>query len=544
MADWGDWDYTAGNGMRVGLDGAFGSVSNTSSKATVVVEYWTDNQLSYNDNQRINFTGSITGYVDYSNDDGSTAQLRATKTYNYYYASDEYGSSPGNRTFGANVSGVWDGATPSHSITLAIPARPIAVCDAPTGLAIVASDNDDQWRINWSVNDVPARPVDRSRFERYSFGGAATWETIGTTVTEPDISWLTSSCPQNGRYRARVRTENSAGNSGYAYSIYWRTKPAAVSDVVIARTANSGEIVTTWTNNAPYAQKFGFHLWEDGVDMGYWGVIPTPAVMSQTFSGLSVLPLRKVSVKSRVEEGFNIDSAYIESNEIDLMDSPSAPSAVTLTRLSDATGRIAVQGNVRTVTNSQYWQGLEYQVAVDDGVWSASTALGGEVTSIDLSGWAVDSKYAVRVRSTNRQGESDWVESAAVYTTPAAPTGGAGVRVGDQTQVELSVATAGAWGSLVRVERSLNNGSTWTELGSFAPAGTWTDTPGTAAVLYRFRTQTPTGVLSDYSSTLSVGVGVPTDFSGIPGVVRTYHGATRIRQIYRGTNRIWSDGEA
>jgi hypothetical protein len=116
--------------MRVGLDVTWSAVTSTSTTVTATVEIYTENQYSYSDSQTLTYSGSISGTTNYTNNQaGGLDTLRATKTYTYTYPSGSYGTSPGNATFTATVSGAYNGVTPSVSIAspnalAVIPARP------------------------------------------------------------------------------------------------------------------------------------------------------------------------------------------------------------------------------------------------------------------------------------------------------------------------------------------------------------------------------------------------------------------------------------
>ena len=149
------------------------------------------------------------------------------------------------------------------------------------------------------------------------------------------------------------------------------------------------------------------------------------------------------------------------------------------------------------------------------------------------------------MRAVNSAGASAWVESGYVYTTPSAPTGGTGTRQATPSTVVIDITGAGTFADLILVERSTNSGSSWTSLGSFAPTATFTDNLGSGLGWYRLRAQTPAPVIqSAYSATIVVEATFPTDTSKIPGVTRIYAGSTRVRQVYKGTTRFWTDGEA
>ena len=134
---WGAWEYGGGNGMRVGFEVTWATPTSTSSTVNATVEIWTENQYTYSDNQTLNYSANLGSDTNFTNNDGGTPQLRATKTYTYTYSSGSYGTSPGNVTFSATISGAYNGVTPSESVTTAIPARPGGVINVWNGSAWV-----------------------------------------------------------------------------------------------------------------------------------------------------------------------------------------------------------------------------------------------------------------------------------------------------------------------------------------------------------------------------------------------------------------------
>jgi hypothetical protein len=84
---WGSWKYggsgSTANGMRVGLDISWSGVDSSSTSTTATIDVYTDNQYTHNDNQVLNYGGSISGTTSYNNTQGSTATKRATKSYTH-----------------------------------------------------------------------------------------------------------------------------------------------------------------------------------------------------------------------------------------------------------------------------------------------------------------------------------------------------------------------------------------------------------------------------------------------------------------------------
>lgn len=136
---WGAFEYAGGNGMRVGFEVTWATPTSTSSTVNATVEIYTEVQFNYSgDTQTLSYSANLGAATNYTNNQSSgTVALRATKTFTYTYPSGSYGTSPGNVTFTATLSGAYNGVTPSASITTAIPARPGGVINVWNGSAWV-----------------------------------------------------------------------------------------------------------------------------------------------------------------------------------------------------------------------------------------------------------------------------------------------------------------------------------------------------------------------------------------------------------------------
>src|SRR5262245_5545467 len=244
--EWGAWEGS-GNQMRVGIDVSWEAITHGEAAATATVKYYTQNNFSWSDDQTLNLTGSITGSQGYHNGQGDgVVTLRETRTYTYNYSSSSYGSSPGTRTFGANVSGAYNGITPSKSVTVNIPARPYGAPAAPTNVNTTRV-SDTSAKTTWTNKDTAGEPwntvriqIDEAANDVWN-GDAGTTGGGGTSFTDTGLSL-------NRAYRWRVRSENSIDNSAYVEGDLIYTRPADPTNLV--RTgANGANQVLTWTNN-------------------------------------------------------------------------------------------------------------------------------------------------------------------------------------------------------------------------------------------------------------------------------------------------------
>lgn len=144
---------------------------------------------------------------------------------------------------------------------------------------------------------------------------------------------------------------------------------------------------------------------------------------------------------------------------------PSAPLAVTAERVSDSAQKVTWRLGDNAANT---WEGVEVQRQADGGAWVALATLSEGSANYTDAGTSADHAYVYRVRSANRSATSGWVESAAVYTTPAAPesvtasaTGAATVSVSatglsviaEAFDVQRRVGASGEWGDAKRVSK-------------------------------------------------------------------------------------------
>jgi hypothetical protein len=244
---WSSWEYAGGNGMRVGLDISWSSVVHASTTAVATVEFWTDNQYTYNDNQVLDISSNLGSNHSYNNTQGSSAVKRVTRTYTYTYSSGSYGTSPGTVTFSGEVTGTYNGVTPKETVTTSIPARPADVPDAPVLTATVASSS--QVNLSWTTPDNQGSALDAYILERSTTSGTAGFSSVFSDTTVPlDTSFSNSGLTKYTNYWYRVLASNGVGNSAYSTVRNVRTSatvPGAPTGLTATPDVNS--VALSWT---------------------------------------------------------------------------------------------------------------------------------------------------------------------------------------------------------------------------------------------------------------------------------------------------------
>lgn len=420
---WGAWEYSGGNGMRVGIEVNWASVSHGDSSVDADIEIWTENQYSYSDSQKLTYGGSISGSTDFTNNSGGTPVLRSTRDYDHTYSSGSYGSSPGNRTFSVSLSGAYNGVTPSVSKTSAIPARPIDDPDPPTN-ASASYISDTSVKAEWTNNDTAGNPWSDITLQRRINGGA--WSTISSSISGSASSY-TYGTTANAKWEFQVKATNSAGSSSYAVTNAVWTSPATPTGAARSG-ANGANQVITWTNQAGYSE-YSTEVWvsQDG---GAYTLLTTVAsgVATYTHTGPpSAASAWKYKVRHKTTSGALLYGAFSDetSSTSGTVSPPNAPTNLSpsgtvvdpslsqpLTWTHNPTDgsaqtkyqlRHRLNGSstwtttsVTTSGSSSYslaantyataqiveWQVLTYGTHTDPGPWSASATFNTAVTAI------------------------------------------------------------------------------------------------------------------------------------------------------------------
>ena len=164
---------------------------------------------------------------------------------------------------------------------------------------------------------------------------------------------------------------------------------------------------------------------------------------------------------------------------------PNPPTSVSATRNSDTTLSVTWTNNSAIPRD---YANLYVYVQTDNGSDAQVAKLGATATNYSWSGAQPNKRYRFAVRAWNSAGYSTYAYSGYVYTTPAAPTSVEAVKATVST-VDVNVTAGAMWASSHQVERTADDGVTWTSLGTVSGSGgTYTDTaPPAGDVRYRAR---------------------------------------------------------
>lgn len=423
---WGAWEYSGGNGMRVGIEVTWEAITAGEAAATATVKYYTENQYSYSDPQALNLSGAIDGSVGFTNNDGGAATLRATRTYTYNYPSTSYGSSPGTRTFTASVSGAYNGVTPSKSVTSNIPARPIGAPAAPSSVTL-ARTSDTSTKVSWVNNASAGNPYETLTIQKSVNGGAM------ATVVSPAGSTTSYSAATaaNQKLRFQVRANNDAGSSSFVLSSnYLWTSPAAPTAPTRTDIAGPGQQIV-WANTGMGYTEYVTEVigYKNGVSVG---VIGTVATGGTSFNHLTSTPIPyttsdrwKYTVRHKTSSGTALYSAETAatSETAGITSPPNPPTGLNPNGAILDPTEVNVFAWTFNTTDSSDQQAFQILRRVQgSGTWTTETAVTSSAKTWNLPAnsytngqvveWQVRARGAATTGGVSGDGYSDWSASA------------------------------------------------------------------------------------------------------------------------------------
>lgn len=309
----------------------------------------------------------------------------------------------------ANSSGYWSGSstsyplsmrldygsidvTPTGSITLP---RITQIPGIPTGVTATRI-SDSQVSVAWTRVGFAATQI---LVDQSVNGGA--WTRVATLG---NVGSAVVASTANRKTIYRVAAVNSAGTSAWSSSsaaVY--TTPAAPSNAAAVRSGLN--VVLSWVNHSAYAEYQT--VIEHGVNDGgiVWDGTPAAVVSSGTTQWTDVTPdagdVHVYRVRSRPVSATGLVSAWVQSNSVQLLVAPNAPTLANLpTRWTTDAGLTVswTHNPVDTTGQTAY----ELEISTNGGSSWSST---GKVTSgtksvlITAGTYAADDAVTFRVRT-------------------------------------------------------------------------------------------------------------------------------------------------
>ena len=194
--------------------------------------------------------------------------------------------------------------------------------------ASVSRVSDTNQSLSWTNASYASDVATGIKVQRYD-NVSGNWYAIATLGVVTSYSNTTTVA--NKRYRYRIYAYNAAGNSGYAYTDYIRTTPAAPSNVVGTRVGSNVEV--TWDDNATAEtnQTIQRKTSSDGVSWTSYSTLSSSiATDTESYTDTSPANYNKYQVRADCTDP-TLNSDYEESNEVVIIQPPDQPSGLTPT---------------------------------------------------------------------------------------------------------------------------------------------------------------------------------------------------------------------
>lgn len=394
---WGPWTSGHSQEFRVGI------VWRVTGGDNITVDYWVDDQYgSTADNQTLNKDYNYGGSEHVGFYNGGGKQKIATATFDAY---------PGwSGTVGAHITGIYNGASPSHHVTARVPARKPNKPAAPTYSSISSSDATVRWNAPYNGGDAinlyqldfddgisPERPTTRSR------------------------SYDRNGLKPNTRYGVQVRARNSKGWSPWSNTSHFRTdagkpdqpRPPKFSQI------DHDSVHIYW--DAPSSNGAGIDKYQMDFDQGL--TPERPEVTWGRFYNLKNLEPNTrygVQVRAHNRKGWSrySNTAYFRTDAT-VPGRPGPPSFSSVSHDS-----FVVSWSAPSKDGGLRLDGSRLQIATDENfsniVWQDKRRT--DDRSWRVSGLTPDTRYYARVLSYNAVGEGPWSQWRWYGTKPWVPS--------------------------------------------------------------------------------------------------------------------------
>lgn len=429
---WGAWNSTTR--LRTGIEVTMSPTTVTSATTSVTVTvkvYMQTYYASYETGSSTNWwiSGGVAASGNFDWNLGAMGTILAGQTS--HVVNLTYGSTQSKSYTGQTKSFyAYPGVITSASTSITIPARPYAAPSAPSS-ASVARTSDTSHTVTWDRVASAAAPVQDSYVERWDnvSGAYSTVASIGTDyTTSASQSYTDNTTIADRQYRYRVRVKNSSGYSGYTYTDYIKTTPAAPGAPSATKDA-TGNINLSWSGNSAIGENV--EVW-DSPDGGAKVLVATVGmVTSYQHAAPNASQTHRYSLKTKIASPALTSGFSGESQVVQLLAPPNAPTNLSPNgEVKDAALDVTLAWQHNPVdTTPQRKKQMQYRVnggawndagvaTSSDPTWSIPAAFFTNGTTVE---WQVRTWGSATTGGSDGTGESPW-STAAVITLSSKPT--------------------------------------------------------------------------------------------------------------------------
>ena len=266
----------------------------------------------------------------------------------------------------------------------------------------VSRNSDYSQTVSFTNNAAADRPYDGILLHR--------WDNVTngwyyfTTLSGSATNYTDTTTIADRRYQYALRAYNTAGNANWAYTDLINTTPANPTNVVAASSGTS--VVITWTDNS--SNENHFYIQSSEYTGGAWQAwVNEVEVAAGTVSWTDTTPpnIVKYRVKALTDTYGSLSSVYAESNELTILQAPSAPTGMVPDNvyIDGADANIfmwthnPLDGSAQTKYSIQYKvsggsypgtpQASEVASSVSSKTWAAATFTNGTTYKYQVKTW-------------------------------------------------------------------------------------------------------------------------------------------------------------
>lgn len=226
-------------------------------------------------------------------------------------------SNPGGGYYTYNVRVVAGARTSSYNTSSEVR---LAFAPAEPTNASVVREADSKLVVTWTNHPTTNEPYDNIKIQRWDNVTGSYYDLA--TIAGTAESYTDTTTLPNRKYKYRIRSVNTAGNSGYIETPYQNTTPAKPTNAKVLRVI--ADILITWDNTATNAENIRIQKQEleDEEEWGEWG--EDIVVAGDAIEYLDTDPVLHGRYRLRAEAG-SLATEWVVTSLIATIQPPAAP---------------------------------------------------------------------------------------------------------------------------------------------------------------------------------------------------------------------------